>query len=567
MASVVNTNVMSLNAQRQLNKTQAASNEAMERLSSGLRINSAKDDAAGLAISTGMQSQVRGLNMAARNANDGVSMSQTAEGAMDGMTNILQRMRELAVQSANDTNSDANRVALNEEVIQLHEELDRIASTTEFNGIKLLDGASGSTTLQIGANSGQQLTFGIDSVTTNSLQLNGDLNKGDLNGGRVSGTLKQSSVQINGVVLGAAIDVAGNDARANVNAINAKSEATGVTASAYNVVQGGAFENGLDISGRTTGLEIQIGNTDKVTLGATSSMENLVDTINRDVTGVKALLDDRGGLLLTNDTGEDINISGNTAGSGLTAANNKGYIALESESTINISDGSSVSITPTIGTETAAIGFLVSNGASTISTGVDASTPGGVVASDGIQINGVDLVASSATSTEDVVASINALTQRSGVIATVNGSGMTLSKLDGGAVEVSSKADGQTAQVTALAKIGMQSEMGGKVIDSLGVNVSTMAGASKAIELVDHALNQISGSRASLGATQNRLSSTISNLENVSQNLSASNSRIQDADFAVETSKMSRAQILQQAGTSMLSQANASKQSILSLLG
>ena len=203
MASVVNTNISSLNAQRQLSKTQAASNEAMERLSSGLRINSAKDDAAGLAISTGMQSQIKGINMAVRNANDGVSMAQTAEGAMDGMTNILQRMRELAVQSANDTNSDANREAIQGEVSQLHSELDRIAETTEYNGTTLLNGSGGSTTLQIGANSGQSLTFSIDSVTTNDLELNGDLNKGDLNGGRVTGTLTESSVQINGVVLAA----------------------------------------------------------------------------------------------------------------------------------------------------------------------------------------------------------------------------------------------------------------------------------------------------------------------------------------------------------------------------
>ena len=185
MASVVNTNVMSLNAQRQLNKTQAASNQAMERLSSGLRINSAKDDAAGLAISTSMQSQIKGINQAVRNSNDGISMAQTAEGAMDEMTNILQRMRELSVQSANDTNSASNREAIQKEVDQLHDELDRIAGTTQFNGVNLLDGSAGSTTLQIGANSGQTLSFSIDSVTTNDLGLNGNLNKGDLNGGRV----------------------------------------------------------------------------------------------------------------------------------------------------------------------------------------------------------------------------------------------------------------------------------------------------------------------------------------------------------------------------------------------
>ena len=569
MASVVNTNISSLNAQRQLSKTQAASNEAMERLSSGLRINSAKDDAAGLAISTGMQSQVKGINMAVRNANDGVSMAQTAEGAMDGMTNILQRMRELAVQSANDTNSDSNRLAIQSEVSQLHSELDRIAETTEYNGTKMLNGSGGSTTLQIGANAGQSLTFSIDSVTTNDLALNGDLNKGDLNGGRVTANLTESSVQVNGVILSAATEILGNTARANANAINDKTAQSGVTADAYNVVQGSAFEGGKAATGITSGLEIKIGNTPAVELGATSSMSNLVDTINRDVEGVKASLDNKGGVVLTNDTGEDIDISGNVAGSGLTAANNKGYMSLTSSdgAAISISDGSSVTNTPTLGTATASLGFLVSNGASTISTGETATTPGGVVSNDEVTINGVKLVASNATSIDDVVAAVNSLTEKSGVIATVQGSGMTLTTNDGSAVEILSGADGQDAQVAALSKLGISNEMGGKVIDSLGVNVSTMSGASATLGLVDDALQQISSSRANLGATQNRLGSTISNLENVSQNLSASNSRIQDADFAAETSKMSKAQILSQAGTSMLSQANASKQSILSLLG
>ena len=290
---------------------------------------------------------------------------------------------------------------------------------------------------------------------------------------------------------------------------------------------------------------------------------------DRDVSGIKASLDNKGGLVLTNDTGEDINIGGEVAGSGLTASNNQGYMALTSidGTAINISDGSSTTSTPTLGTETAKLGFLVSNGASTISTGSAATTAGGVVSNDEVTINGVKLVASAATSIDDIVTAVNALTEKSGVVATVQGSGMTLTTNDGSAVEILSGADGQDAQVTALSKLGITNEMGGKVIDSLGANVSTMSGATATLGLVDDALQQISSSRANLGAIQNRLGSTISNLENVSQNLSASNSRIQDADFAAETSKMSKAQILGQAGTSMLSQANASKQSILSLLG
>lgn len=568
MVAVVNTNVMSLNAQRQLNKSQGTQNQAMERLSSGLRINSAKDDAAGLAISTGMQSQIKGINQAVRNANDGVSMAQTAEGSMDEMTNILQRMRELSVQSSNDTNSADNRASIQKEVDQLHSELDRIAETTEFNGTKLLNGTAGSTTLQIGANSGQTLTFSIDSVTTNDLGLNGNLNKGDLNGGRVTAIVTQSTVQINGVTLGAGTDITGNTALANANAINDKTAQTGVTANAYNIVQGAATDAGKAVTGITSGLQIKIGSADAVTLGATSSMSNLVETINRDVAGVTASLDDKGGLLLTNDTGADIQIAGAVTNSGLTAVTNKGYIALKSAdgSAISVNDGTSLASTPTIGTKSAELGFLVSNGSGTMSTGSAATTAGGVTASDKVQINGVDLV-TTATAIAGIVTAINALTDESGVKATAQGSGITFSSVDGSAIEITSGADGQVKQVTALTKLGITNEMGGKVVDSLGTNVSTMAGATNSIDLIDKALSKISESRAGLGAIQNRLGSTISNLENVSQNLAASNSRIQDADFAAETSKMSKAQILQQAGTSMLSQANASAQSVLSLLG
>jgi len=571
MAQVVNTNVMSINAQRQLNKSQATSNQAMERLSSGLRINSAKDDAAGLAISTGMQSQIKGINQAVRNSNDGISMAQTAEGSMDEMTNILQRMRELSVQSANDTNSSSNRESIQKEVDQLHSELDRIASTTEFNGTKLLDGSAGETTLQIGANSGQTLSFSIDSVTTNDLGLNGNLNKGELNGGRATtDVLGKDKIDINGVAIGAATAITGNEALANANAINDKTAETGVTANVYNVAQGAGLDasTGQAPTGITAGdVEITIGGRDAVTIGATSSMSNLVETINRDVAGVTASLGDEGELLLTNDTGENIKVDNATqATMGLTDGTFIGNISLTS------SDGSAISISdhdsPTTGVETKKIGFLVSNGAGTITTdSTVALSTATILASDKIEINGVSLV-DTAGSAGSLLAAVNSLTEQTGVTATaVTGGGFTLSSADGSAVEVTSGAAGQGLQKTALAKIGMGSEMGGKVIDSLGANVKTVAGATSTIDLVDKALNQISESRAGLGAIQNRLTSTVSNLENVSQNLSASNSRIQDADFAAETSKMSKSQILQQAGTSMLSQANASAQSVLSLLG
>ena len=258
MASVVNTNVMSLNAQRQLGKSQATSNQAMERLSSGLRINSAKDDAAGLAISTGMQSQIKGINQGVRNANDGISMAQTAEGSMDEMTNILQRMRELSVQASNDTNSSSNRASIQKEVDQLYSELDRIAETTQFNGINLLDGSTKSTTLQIGANSGETLSFSIDAVTTKDLNLNAVSGTGELNGGRANtGTaMGTASVTMNGVTLSGTGAVGADMASDVKDMINAKTGLTGVTATAYNTVEGtggitGVTDGTLSINGTT----------------------------------------------------------------------------------------------------------------------------------------------------------------------------------------------------------------------------------------------------------------------------------------------------------------------------
>ena len=607
MASVVNTNVMSINAQRQLGKTQMASNEAMERLSSGLRINSAKDDAAGLAISTSMNSQITGLTQAVRNSNDGISMAQTAEGAMDEMTNILQRMRELSVQSANDTNSADNRAAIQVEVDQLSEELDRIADTTEFNGAKLLDGSLGSTTLQIGANEGETLTFEIGSVTTNDLGLNGDLNKRELNSGRVGDVATAAGeLEINGKDIGDVAAKPGNQASAIVDAINLKTDDTGVTATAYNVVQGSA--ESTEVTGITNGMTIN-----GVELGATSSMDNLVDTINRDVDGVTASKGDSGELLLTNDDGADIVVGNeaaetgyaatktaydaevsagtadaadtaafdeataiydasvaNSKASGITSDTYTGYVALDSEDDTPISIGGSKPTTS---------GFLESNGSSSMITSAPPApaAAGEVLTSeDMLTINGVELtysdnaaIPTAITSGAAAATAINALSDETGVTATADAAtgALTLSSKDGSAIEITSGADTQDGRTAALAKIGLDVEMGGKVVDSLGTNVSTMAGASSTITKVDEALEKISASRANLGAIQNRLDSTISNLENVSQNLSASNSRIQDADFAAETSNMSKAQILQQAGTSMLSQANSSAQSVLSLLG
>jgi len=566
MPQMINTNIMSLNAQRQLNKSQITQNEAMERLSSGLRINSAKDDAAGLAISTGMQSQITGINQAVRNSNDGISMAQTAEGSMDEMTNILQRMRELSVQAANDTNSSSNKASIQEEVDQLYNELDRISKTTQFNGSNLLDGSNPSTTLQIGANSGESLTFSIAAVTTAALGLDGGVNKGDLNGGRVvPAAVGEGEAAINGVDLPAF--TTGDGAVEMAKAINLETASTGVVADAYNVVEGKADQSGI-----TNALEFTIGDGEPVILGATSSIENLAETINRDVEGLEAHVGENGQLILSNDSGEAITIGGTDAmraNAGLEAGATsdavvkfEGYLGLTSQAGEPISVGMG-STTGAAVADVKALGFMVTNGSAVTS---EAAATGQIAKADALSINGISLELSSDASASEKAIAINKLTEETGVTATETGSDQLLfTNESGGDIVISSDADTSALRTAALAKLGII-DVGGTSVTELGLSVTTSKNASSSIDKIDKALNTISTSRANLGAIQNRLSSTISNLENVSQNLSASNSRIQDADFAAETSKMSKAQILQQAGTSMLSQANASTQNVLSLL-
>ncbi|MGB0936187.1 MAG: flagellin [Colwellia sp.] len=663
MPSVVNTNVMSLNAQRQLNKSQLSQNTAMERLSSGLRINSAKDDAAGLAISTGMASQIRGLNQAVRNANDGISMAQTAEGSMDEMTNILQRMRELSVQAANDTNSSSNRASIQIEIDQLYSEMDRIASTTSFNGINLLDGSNKSTNLHIGSESGQSLSFSIQAVTTKDLNLNAVSGLGELNGGRANTTAAMGTgdVTLNGVTLSGTGAAGANMAADVKDMVNASTGLTGVTASAYNSVEGTAGQTGV-----TSGLIIN-----GVTLANTGSMTELVDTINRDVAGVTASLNSEGALSLSNDTGNQIDVDGTVAGSGLVVDDYQGYVSLTSADGGEITIGANTpSVTAADGSDSAQqMGFMIGTGSDRV-TGSSADT-NLVTSTDAIQINGVDLGAVTGTTAADKAFAINAISDQTGVsasatteisyevnitginaetglvingvsldfttatgisvnsldelVAGINAAGIqgvvataddttgsliltsqagsdinvygttangganavfegvtlgtqasaaekthgtiSLTGADGADVIITSNAADQAAKDAALEKLGMTEVGGSNSSIGVGLSVNSVANANNTIDRIDDALDKISDGRANLGAIQNRLSSTISNLSNVSQNISAANSRIRDADFAAETSALSKSQVLQQAGTAMLSQANASTQSVLSLLG
>jgi len=659
MPQIVNTNILAINAQRQLNRSQDSQATSIERLSSGLRINSAKDDAAGLAISTRFETQIRGLNQAVRNANDGISLAQTAEGSLGEMGNILQRMRELAVQSSNDSNSDQDRLSIQSEVDQLYNELERISETTEFNGTNLLDGSSGERTFQIGANAGQQLDFNLESVTTESLGINGASGTGDLNSQRIDGSLLSGltddvaagGISVNGVDLEAlnTADSVTNTIEDIEKLFNDQTALTGVTAEAYNVVSG--TENAIG----QVGDSLKINGTD---VTASKDLDDLAANINKDIEGVFAKVGEEGNLLLTNETGENIDIEGNAAdlaGAGLTASSNTGYLALS-----NVDEESEAPI-ELAGDALQRFGFNGSTGIDNISGGlVTASNE--ITEKDGITINGealtanatgasftaaefktavngltgdvtaatsvqttleidvaafaaagsftingneVTSAASGETTIDDVVATINAVAS-AGAVASADSQGrlvLTTSFADdedsivteqtlgagvytgadtktedsnfsasftegnGDAVDIQSTAKTADERTAALAKLGIDTGLGDDTTIGLGLSVTTVDKAQDAITQIDGALDKVSSVRAGLGAFQNRLGSTIANLENVSQSFSAANSRIKDADFAVETSNLTKNQILQQAGVAMLSQANATTQSVLSLLG
>ena len=468
--SIINTNTISLNAQRNLATNSASLATTIQRLSSGLRINSARDDAAGLAISERFTTQIRGLNQAARNANDGISLSQTAEGALGEISNNLQRIRELAVQSANATNSASDRAALQAEVAQLIQEVDRVATQTQFNGLNLLDGTFQAQQFQVGANAGQTIT--VDSIGSARASALGQFDGFQLTGqsiGTADNVADPLTVQI-GAGAAIALGSVNTDARAIANAINtagiaglrATANATAVAAATSAGAPTAAGNSTVDINGVT------------ITIAGTTNLAtnriNAVTAINAQsaVTGVVAT-----------DTGSGVSLSA--------------------------ADGRNV----TIGTFAA--------GGATSAT----------LASYGLAATGVyggtlnlDYVAPPGTSGSVVFAGAFASTQ---AIA---------------------------ATGTALS----------------AVNIGSVAGANTALTAVDAALERINGSRADLGAVQNRFGSVIQNLNTTSENLSASRSRIRDADYAKETAELTRTQILQQAGTAMLAQANQVPQNVLTLL-
>ena len=547
---IINSNISSLNSQRKLAGTSVGLSTTMERLSSGLRINSAKDDAAGLSISERMTSQINGLNQARRNANDGISVSQTAEGALQTSGDILQRIRTLAVQSANDTNSTADRNALQAEVSQLLSEFDRVANTTQFNGLNLLNGDFSKTQFQVGANANQTITFGLESTKTTDMgnfALKGSTSTnsmvaaqvayGDsaLTGGASSSAFNQMQSQtltLRSKGLSTTVDVsAGLSAKDVANRINSQQNLSGGITARAETYAFMAFGTGGTLGGGTAaGANSNAGaisfNLNGTAIQATSS------NMRTDLDGLVTAINDVSGA--TGVTAQKVDLPGSSGSYRIQLFAADGRDITVGSAAVSIQSGGSATNSSLMQLQGAydSNGTIVAAGA-VAGTGASSNNAVGVQNLGSTNTNRNSSVGGRVMFTNDTAYTVETSVANGGIV--------------GGSVS------GLT--------------FGGSKTDTLNtVNISTALGANKALEVVDAVIARVSSTRSKLGALQNRFQMTVENLQTTAENLSASRSRIRDADFAEETSNLSRWQVLQQAGTAMLSQANQRPQAALQLL-
>ena len=578
MPLVINTNVAALNAQRQLVQSGNDMKQAMERLASGKRVNTARDDAAGLAISNRQTSQIRGLDQAIRNANDGVSLIQTAEGALDEVTNILQRMRELSIQSANGIYADRDRSTLDAEVQQLKAEVDRIAASTSFNGQPLLDGSLGNVALQVGSEANQIIDLSIQGFSTSSLgSSSGDVVAEATTGLAVLTALNGGDeLVINDVAISSLTTATNvNEALAIINADLDGKSAEASTLVSYISESAGS---GVLVPGEILTLTLTDGDGAAQTyqLTGTSSMDELVSKINSD-TIIDAKLNDSGKLVLSAPGVESIRIQDGSAGSAATGAvSNDETEAFRLVFTDTSSDSNGIKIeagTGVTAVELDALGLNVQdNDGNLLGRALTATATNSINAGDliinGVEIGAIDVGSTAATDVDSVVTAINKLSDETGVVAfEAAGVANQLSLRAANGESISIKyGEGSTAQdVEDLTGLQEQNSAEGSGSVS-GISIATAAGAQSSIDVIDVALEQINDTRSQLGAINNRLDFTMSNLANVSEKTSAARSRIVDADYAAETSMLSRSQVLQQASQAMLAQANAQPQQVLQLL-
>ncbi|MBR9911608.1 MAG: flagellar biosynthesis protein FliC [Gammaproteobacteria bacterium] len=575
MPLVINSNIPSLSSQRQLVNSAMDQEKAMERLSSGKRINTAADDAAGLAIANRMTSQISGLNRAVANANDGVSLLQTAEGALDETTSILQRMRELSIQSANGIYSDADRTTLDAEVQQLKQEIDRIAETTTFNGKSLLDGSRGKIDLQVGSEANQLISLELGSTKASTLGgAGGDIiGEAAANGlADITGLDAAGDITINGID-SSAYSGAGTLQEA-LDLMNADFNAVGVEVDSIVSFSASGVGDGQLVAG-TDVLTIAVvdanGNTATYELTGTNNMDALIAKIN-DETQVQASLNESGKLTLTQAGALNIDVTETGSGGDATGFNTTGA-SVDQNFSLVFSSTSGDAITIEAGTITTAqsdaLGIMMTDDQGNLQgravTGTADVNEGDLI------INGVEIGAfaggtAAATTLANAIEAINKVSGETGVVAYDNGS--TSLALRAASGEPISIEYGEAATAAAVeAAFGLSEQNAAGSAGSIAsISIGTQSGAQAAIGVIDGALEQINATRSDIGAISNRLDHTVSNLLNISENTSAARSRIVDADFAAETANLSRAQVLQQASQAMLAQANAAPQQVLSLL-
>ncbi|KGM08193.1 Flagellin protein FlaB [Methylophaga thiooxydans] len=601
MAQIINTNIASLNAQRNLNTSQSSLATSLERLSSGLRINSAKDDAAGLAISERFTTQIRGLNQAIRNANDGISLSQTAEGALGELTNNLQRIRELAVQSANATNSDSDRAALNQEVEQRLAEIDRIASQTSFNGRKVLDGTFGNAAFQVGANVGE--TISLDLSTS-------------VRQGSIGAIASATSVDLSTVFTAGTDAVAGSYTTGDLSSLDLSQAAVafaGGSASTTGGISVTDYQAGAAVTFDVDGVGINL-NADytnlagvagaiQTQLDAGNSGEYVVSEDGTDITITKtaSATNPTTAVVIDNGTGTtEAEFTGATGAAGTAASDTSNLVFDVDGETVTLNgnyadiDALVTALQGELDGLTGGAGVYVAAAVDADSFSITSATPGALPATvvDNFQASsvtgasgGTSVAAAAAVpaATSDVtdltiqIGDADAVAVATGTyssasdfldaVNTALGGNATASlDTDTNILTISSAETVTIAGATDAATFFSATEFA--AAGSLStVNVTTDTAANDAIRRIDSALTSVSDLRSTFGAIQNRFESTIANLGTTVESLSASRSRIQDADFASETANLTRAQILQQAGTAILAQANALPQNVLSLLG
>ncbi|WP_462402095.1 flagellin N-terminal helical domain-containing protein [Pseudomonas sp. Marseille-QA0332] len=575
MALSVNTNITSLGVQKNLTRASDALGTSMSRLSSGLKINSAKDDAAGLQIANRLTSQVKGLTVAVKNANDGISIAQTAEGAMQESTSILQRMRELALQSANGSNSDDDRTSLQQEFTALSGELTRIANTTTFGGRNILDGSFQNVGFQIGANANETISFGMTDISATGLK--GSYSEATVDGAAMggltatalgtkltSGTATLTAAPVAALqTAGAGVDAAddgktfkvgdqtvtlntgdkGADVATKIqtalraatggdaNATAAWDETTGFTLTSKSDITIADGTGGMAIAGLSAGTTKTVG-------AASTGTDTLASAGSISVNGsnVSWAAGDTIADVLTSIGGAD----------GIDKAEIKdGRISVTSK------DGQDVKLANASSGSLAQLGLTA--GTSEAKTSADTS----------ITLNGVEVKFAAGSTAQSIVSSINSAS-----------TGVTASLSDDGKLSLFSNkditiADGSAG--TGLAALGLTGKTGATAtkmettVSNLSITSATES--QRSIQALDAAIAQVDSQRAQLGAVQNRFDTTVANLNSISENSTAARSRIEDADFASETAELTKQQTLQQASTAILSQANQLPSSVLKLLG